>query len=81
MEPLNDVVVEVPLYGKVFIRVNNQWSSNPSAVLKYQPTDSLWMGQSEISFLVRIFLADYYLVESVAAANGVGARNRPHPTG
>ena len=81
MEPWNDVVVEVPLYEKVFIRINNQWPSNTSAILKHKPTNSLWMGSSEISSLVRISSADYYMVESVAVANSVEARNHPHPIG
>ena len=77
MEPWIDVVVEVPLHGKVFTRINNQWTSNPSTVLKHQPTDSLLMGSSEVSSLVRISSADYYLVASVEAANSVGARKLP----
>ena len=63
--------------GKYSLGLNNPWPSNPSAVLKHQPTDSLWMGSSEVSSLVRISSADYYLVASVAAANNVGARKLP----
>ena len=77
MEPWIDVVVEFPLYGKVFTRINNQWPNNSSVVLKHQPIDSLCMDSSEVSSLVCIFSVDYYLVESVAAANNMGARNLP----
>ena len=30
--------------GKYIPRINNPWPSDPCAVLKHQPTDSLWMG-------------------------------------
>ena len=63
--------------GKYILRINNPWPSDPCAVLKHQPTDSLWMGSSEVSSLVRISSAGYYLVASVAAANCVEARDLP----
>ena len=63
--------------GKYVPRINNPWPSDPCAVLKHQPTDSLWMGSSEVSSSVRISSVGYYLVASIAAANCVEARDLP----
>ena len=67
--------------GKYSLGLNNPWPSNPSAVLKHQPTDSLWMGSSEVSSLVRISSVDYSRLIPCGGVNvawkgwvGIGAR-------
>ena len=67
--------------GKYSLGLNNPWPSNPSAVLKHQPTDSLWMGSSEVSSLVRISSADYSRLASCGGVNIAWKRSNFPPDG
>ena len=66
---------------KYSLGFNNQWPSNPSAVLKHQPTDSLWMGSLEISSLVRTSSADYSRLVPCGGANVAWKRSNFPPDG
>ena len=67
--------------GKYSLGFNNQWPSNPSAVLKHQPTDSLWIGSSEVSSLVRISSADYSRLVPCGGVNVAWKRSNFPPDG